>query len=344
MDLFSTNSLVALVEDLRSRPATNPTLLSMFFPTIIEETSEEIHFDTEDKPRRIAPFVSPLAEGKVVESLGYATKTFKPAYIKDKRVFDANRPLRRMMGEALTGVMTPQARQARMLAFEIADQIQMIRRRKEVMAGEALALGTATVTGDGFPTVVVNFGRAGGQTLDIGGGVNDWVDGGSKTPFLDIEAWSELVLKSSGAGVTDIVFTPGAWQTFRTDALFDKAVDLRRAGADNITTFASKVSTGLNYLGVMGQRRLWSYYDWYVNSSGTEVPILVDSTVILASGSLEGVQAHGAIRDEEAGFQATEFWAKSWVQKDPSVRFLLAQSAPLVIPFRANASMAVLTT
>ncbi len=344
MDLFSTNSLVALVDDLRSRPVTNPTLLSMFFPTIIEEASEEIHFDTANKPRRIAPFVSPLSEGKLVESAGYTTSTFKPAYVKDKRVFDADRPLRRVMGEALTGSMAPSARMAMLLANDIADQIAMLRRRKEVMAGEALASGINTVTGEGFDTVVVDYGRAAGQTLDIGGGANDWVDGGTKTPFLDVEAWSELVLKSSGAGVTDVVFTPGAWATFRADALFDKAVDLRRAGGDNVTSFAARISTGLNFVGQMGQRRLWTYYDWYVNSSGTEVPILVDSTVILASGSIEGVQAQGAIRDEEAGFQATEFWPKSWVQPDPSVRYLLGQSAPLVVPFRANASMAVLTT
>lgn len=341
MDLFSTNALVALVDDLRSRPAANPTLLSMFFPTIVEEASEEIHFDTADKPRRIAPFVSPLMEGKIVEGQGFTTHTFKPAYIKDKRVFDANRPLKRVMGEALTGSMSPSARMARSVAVELADMIAMVRRRKEVMAGEALSAGTNTVTGDGFDTVVVNYGRDAGHTLDIGGGANDWDDGGSKTPMLDLETWSETVLKKSGAGVSDVVFTPSAWKFFRADPLFEKAVDLRRGGSDSIGGFAARVSTGLNFVGQMGQRRLWTYYDWYVNDAGSEVPILADGLVILGSGALEGVQAHGAIRDEEAGFQATEFWPKSWVTNDPSVRYLMGQSAPLIIPFRPNASLSV---
>ncbi len=344
MDLFSTDRLVGIVADLRARASVSPSLLSMLFPSVIEEASEEIHFDTEDKPRRIAPFVNPLLEGKLVESLGFSTKTFKPAYIKDKRVFDTTRPLKRMMGEALTGAMTPAMRQAQMLAMELADQIQMVRKRKEVMAGEALTLGQVTVDGEGFDTVVVDFDRAAGQTLDLGGGANDWVDGGTKTPLDDIETWSELLLKSSGAAPTEIIFTPSSWNSFRADAKFDKAVDLRRGGNDNVLSMVAPVNVGLQFLGTMGQRRMWIYYDWYVNDAGVEVPVITDGYVILASGSLEGVQVHGAIRDEEAGFQATEFWPKTWVQKDPSVRYLLGQSAPLVVPFRANASMGVQTT
>lgn len=344
MDLFSTDTLVGIVQDLRSRVSAQPTLLSMFFPALIEEASEEIHFDTEDKPRRIAPFVNPLLEGKLVESLGHGTKTFKPAYIKDKRVFDSSRPLRRMMGEALTGNMTPSARQAQLLALELADQLQMVRKRKEVMAGEAMALGQVTVDGEGFPTVVVNFGRDAGQTLDISGGAQEWTVGGSKDPLGNIETWSELMLKNSGAAPTDIVMTPTPWSAFRADAKFEKAVDLRRAGADNVVSMVAPVNVGLQYVGQMGQRRIWTYYDWYVNDAGSEVPVLADGTVLLASGSMEGVQVHGAIRDEEAGFQATEFWTKTWVQQDPSVRYLLGQSAPLVVPFRANASMGVTVT
>lgn len=344
MDLFSTDTLVGVVQDLRSRASASPTLLSMFFPALIEEATEEIHFDTEDKPRRIAPFVNPLLEGKLVESLGFSTKTFKPAYIKDKRVFDSSRPLKRMMGEALTGSMSPLARQAALLTMELADQLQMVRKRKEVMAGEAMALGQVTVDGEGFDTVVVDFDRAAGQTLSISGGTLDWDTGATKDPVANIETWSELMLKSSGAAPTDVVFTPTPWSLFRAETKFEKAVDLRRGGDDGVVSMTAPVNVGLQFLGRMGQRRLWTYYDWYVNDAGVEVPILADGTVLLASGSMEGVQCHGAIRDEEAGFQATEFWPKTWVQQDPSVRYLLGQSAPLVVPFRANASMGVVTT
>ena len=341
MDLFSTNNLVATVEDLRGRPMTGMSLLRAFFPTIIEEESEEIHFDTEDKPRRIAPFVSPLSEGKLIEEQAYSTKTFKPAYVKPKRVWDAHAPFKRVMGEALTGNLSAAQRMQVRISMALAEDIAMIRRRKEIMAAEALRLGQVTVTGEGV-NAVVNFDRDAALTLDLSGGAAEWDDAGV-SPVDNVEDWSVQVLQASGAAPTDVVFTPTAWRLFRADPLFEKAVDLRRGGNDQVD-FSSRIDTGLVFLGTMGNRRLWIYYDWYVNDAGVEVPILPDGTVILASGAVEGIQAHGAIRDEEAGFQATEFFAKSWVQQDPSVRYLMTQSAPLVVPFRANASMSVNVT
>lgn len=340
MDLFSTNRLVAMVEDLRGRP-TAASLLSLFFPSIIEEASEEIHFDTEDKPRRIAPFVNPLSEGKVIEEQGFSTKTFKPAYVKPKRVFDAQGPLKRVMGEPLTGAFSPERRMQIRLAMALAEDISMIRRRKEVMAGEALRLGQVTVAGEGV-NAVVSFARDAALTVDLSGGAAEWNDAGI-SPVEDVEDWTALVLQKSGAAPTDVIFTPGAWKLFRADPLFKDAVDLRRGGSDTVDV-SSRIDAGLQLQGQMGARRLWLYFDWYVNEAGVEVPIIPDNTVILGSGAIEGVQAHGAIRDHDANFVATEFFPKSWTVPDPSVRYLMTQSAPLVVPFRANASFSAIVT
>ena len=53
------------------------------------------------------------------------------------------------------------------------------------------------------------------------------------------------------------------------------------------------------------------------------------------------MRAYGAIRDEDAGFQALPYFAKSWAEQDPSVRYLLMQSAPLTVPYRINASCGI---
>lgn len=60
----------------------------------------------------------------------------------------------------------------------------------------------------------------------------------------------------------------------------------------------------------------------------------------MGGAQIQGVRAFGAIRDETAGFQAMPYYPKSWVDEDPSVRYLLMQSAPLVVPTRVNASFA----
>ena len=64
--------------------------------------------------------------------------------------------------------------------------------------------------------------------------------------------------------------------------------------------------------------------------------------VLLGSRSgIEGVRCYGAIKDEQAGFQANRYFPKSWLENDPAVRWMLLQSAPLVVPYRPNASMCV---
>src|SRR4051812_26570948 len=109
-DIFSTDTLNAVVANLK---VPQSGLLDRFFPNEQRpnlggidagESAELIHFDVDNAKRRMAPFVSPLVEGKVVQSRGYATKTFKPAYIKDKRVWDGNRALKRTIGEQVGGV------------------------------------------------------------------------------------------------------------------------------------------------------------------------------------------------------------------------------------------------
>lgn len=345
MDLFSTNALVAAIRDLRLE-APPLDLLSLFFPTLVEETSEEIHFDTEVGPRRVAPFVSPLVEGKLVESQGYVAKTFKPAYVKDKRVFDANRPMKRAYGEPLTGNLSPAQRMQILVAQDLRDQIAMLRRRKLLMAAEALRLGQVTVAGDGYPTTVVSFGRAAGLTISLTGGALEWDDAGV-SPVDNVEDWSLLVQQTSGAIVTDIVFEIAAWRLFRADTKFAQAVDLLRGRDQSSLDLGPRMARGASLRGTLGNLRLWTYQDWYVDTAGVEQPVLPQYTVLgVAAGpdGLDGQQCHGAIRDEDAGFQAMEYFPKSWTTQDPSVRYLLLQSAPLVVPFRVNASFAAVVS
>lgn len=334
MDIFDTAVLNGIVDSLK-RPQT--ALLDMFFRDVSVAEEEEIKFDMEDGQRRLAPFVSPLKEGKLVESLGYTTKTFKPAYVKDKRVFDPNKPLKRSIGERIGGSLTPQQRIEANLTRETGDQMQMLQRRFEVMASEALRTGKVTVKGDGYPTVVVDFGRNANHTVALSG-ATAWGASGVK-PMDDIEDWALLVLKNSGAVVSDVIMDTDAWRLFRDNVDITNLLDTRRGNPEAVMDTVVAAKLGMQYMGTDGHRRFWVYSDWYVDpDTGTEVPMLPSNTVILASQQVDGVRHFGAIRDEKAGYQAREFFTKSWAIEDPSVRFLLMQSAPLIVPYRPDAT------
>ena len=166
MNVFSTNVLIGVVASMKTTPM---FFLDKFFPTVQTEESEEIHFDVINRTRRIAPFVSPLVAGKIVESQGFSTKTFTPAYLKPKTPFNPRRALKRSAGEKIGGSMTAQQRIDRLVRQDLEDHVNQINRRLEIMAVSALRLGTITVTGEEYPTQVVNFGRAAGHTVALGG-------------------------------------------------------------------------------------------------------------------------------------------------------------------------------
>lgn len=334
MDIYSTQALNRLVLSLK-RPQT--ALLTTFFGETETSDTEQIFFDVENKKRRIAPFVSPLREGKLVEDEGYVTKSFSPAYVKDKRVHDPNKALKRAAGETIGGNTAPINRHQANLARSSADQLVMLTRRKEVMASEALRTGKVTVTGEGYPTVVVDFGRNPAHTVALSG-ANKWDQAGVK-PLENIEDWTSLILQNSGAVIRDVVMDTKAWRLFRNNADVQKYLDTRPLASSVDSVVAVQFAKlGMSYKGQIGELRFWVYQDWYVDDNGVEQPMIPDYTVILASPDVDGVQHHGAIRDEEAGLQPLEYFSKSWVVPDPSRRILLMQSAPLVVPYRPDAT------
>ena len=338
MDLYSTRALLGILANLKQAPL---FFLNTFFPTTSESESEVIDFDVLVGSRRIAPFVSPIVQGRIMESQGYTTQTFKPAYLKPKTPVEPGRALKRLAGEAIAGTLSPSEREAAIVAQILAEHLDSIRRRKEVMAVEALRLGQVTVAGDGYPTQVVDFQRPNGHTKALTTtarwGEND------VSPIRNVEAWGSEMLQAGGGVLTDVVFEPvSAWSLFQADPLFKEAVDLRRAEPSAQDVNLGIMPDHVAYRGRMGNVNLWTYQDWYVNDGGSEVPLLPNHQVVLVSRpGLEGIQHHGAILDPAAGFVAVEAFPKAWLENDPARRVVMTQSAPLVVPRRPAASMGV---
>jgi hypothetical protein len=338
--IYDTNVLVAVVPNLK-KPTT--FLLDRFFPNIVTADTEFVSIDVDVGKRRMAPFVSPLVEGKLVEQRRIQTNIFKPAYIKDKRAPDLRKPVRRMIGERIGGDMTGAEREMANLEFEMTDQIDMLTRRLEWMAASALATGTVTVAGEGFPTVVVDFGRDSSLTVALTGTATwtpAYVVAGSATPVLNIEAWQRQILKEAGATVTDIVFTTSSWEGFILDPALKGAIYYPRLGdSGNIIDPGARIARGAVYKGQWGQYALWIYNEWFVNDSNVETPMLTDGSLIMSGPDMMGTRAFAQILDPSFNYAALPFAPKTWIENDPPQRYLMMQSSPIVIPSRVNAAL-----
>jgi len=213
IDIYSSAVLNRVVQDLKGDVSS--FLLDSFFPEVSVSTQEEIFFDVLTGKPRLAPFVSPLVEGQIVQSLGYATKSFKPAYIKDKRLLEDGKATRRRAGMPIATALDPMGNRQAGLAAESVDQLEMLTRRQEWMAAQVLLTGSVTITGEKYPTTVVNFGRDASLTVTLSGN-NVW-GGSDSTPVDDLEAWAELVSVASGANPVDVVMAQDAWSRFKAD-------------------------------------------------------------------------------------------------------------------------------
>lgn len=331
MDIFSTNVLLGVVNSLVTP---QQWFLNRYFPTASYSESKLISFDVIDKTRRLAPFVSPIVAGKVVKSAGITTKTFEPAYIKDKRVFSTSRALKRSAGEPIGGSLTPMQRMQAMLATDLLDQIEMIDRRLEVMAAEALLTGAVTITGDEYPTVNVNFGRKNTLAVTLTG-TNKWTDAASK-PLKNIRDWALVMYRESSAMPIDVVHDIDSWTAFSAHADVTTLLDRVRGSSSSEEV---QFSQGGTFMGRIDGMNHFVYVDYYIDPvDNTEKSFLPSGTAMLLTPQIEGVRAFGAIEDEDAGIQSLPLFPKSWTEKDPSARYLLMQSAPLIVPTRVNAS------
>lgn len=340
MDNFTTAELVGIVANLK-RPRS--ALLDRYFPTVITSDREEIKVDVIKGKRRVAPFVSPLVPGQIVARNGLRTNTFVPAYIKDKRVFDANAPMKRVAGETIGGSLTPEERLNRHLATELEDQVNMLTRRLELMASEAIRTGKLVVTGENYPSQTVDFERDASLTPAALAGGARWGTG-TDTPLANLVTWAKLVRKASGVNPVDVIMGDDAFSAF-----IENDDVLGRLDNRNITDASLQVgqqdAEGLTFHGRIDGFNIFSYSGWYVDpADDVEKEIWpADQVGMTAPGEfgLNGERHFGAIKDKKAGFAPYPYFPKMWDEDDPSVTYLMMQSAPLVAPTRVDATFSI---
>ncbi|MEY9414653.1 hypothetical protein ABIF69_001095 [Bradyrhizobium japonicum] len=100
------------------------------------------------------------------------------------------------------------------------------------------------------------------------------------------------------------------------------------------------ITPGIRLVAQFGDYRLWVHADKYVDPlDNVEKDVLPAGEIVMASREIEGVRHFGAIMDLKAGIQPRDFFVKSWEEEDPSVRYILGQSAPLIAPYRVNGTL-----
>lgn len=354
MDIYETRRLIGIISDLR---VPSNFLTRLLFGNYIASTgSEKITFDVEGRVTGMAMFCSPLSEGRPVKALGYTTKEFTPPYLKSFGSLNPAAVLKRRIGEVLGGDLSAADREKAQLVQFLDQLYRLWYNRLEKMAGEALAGGTNTFVGDGYPSTLVDYGRAAGHTVTLTGG-NRWGQSGI-SPIKNLETWIGTYIAANGHPPTDVVQTPDAWGLFRDDPLFDKQVNKDYARETE--------GAALDYLGLDdsvqgmlmgtlagggGKIRLWQYNQSFTDEAGSAAQVLPNYTVVMGAARPEAQQtlAFGTVLDPNLGFQAEnlrdpvtgqrmEIAPSTWLTNNPGRRHVMLQGSVMTALTKPNAT------
>jgi len=330
-DVFTTETLLGLTQQV-DKPV--GLFLDLFFPQEVLFETEEIIYDQLDADYKLAPFVLPTSQGKVIADRGQEARIFKPAYVKPKSVVSPAKALTRAAGESFQAPLSLQAR-IDLQVMRILEQ-HAIRhtRRQEWMAAQAMLTGTVTVSGEDYPTVVVDFQRDASLTKTLVGPAL-W-SAGTADPLTNIEDWAAEM----ESPVTDIAMSQESYRAALNSDKFVKSLNRDFMGNTSSLDMGPGNGESRRLVGILsGTMRVWVYTAIYTDDAGAEQKFLPSDKVVLGSADAKGVRAFGAIQDHDF-LQAATVWPKMWKEDDPSVMYLMTQSAPLMIPQRPNATLA----
>ena len=98
------------------------------------------------------------------------------------------------------------------------------------------------------------------------------------------------------------------------------------------------IKAGAQYKGTYGNFPIYVYTGSYIDPADNTVKkYMPDYTVVLAGSQLQGVRHFGAIMDVDV-LVSREMYAKSWTEQNPSRRWLMMESAPLLVPYNPNSA------
>jgi len=318
----------------RKHPPTT-FLLDTFFKSVEVSAGAYVDIDIFKEKRRLAPFVKPIAQGKLDERQGFTTYTFKPPYLKPKRVIKPDEVLNnRAMGDTIYMGKSPQQRAAETLMKDLEDMRSMVIRREEWMAAKALETGTITVSGDGYDSEI-DFLRTAGHTIAVGT-ITAWTEDTAE-PLTNLKTWKRLIQTNSGLVPDVIIMGYTAWDAFIEHASVQSLLDNRRIIMGQIDP--KMLPSGAEYQGDILGMPIFTYAETYISDAGATEYYVPAKKIFMGSTRLRAVRHYAAIQDLEAGFASVQYFPKSWVVEDPSSRIVMLQSSPLTALHEPDATL-----
>jgi hypothetical protein len=327
---------------LKTAPPAQTFIRDMFFRNRDAVNTEHVDIDIVKGNRKMAPFVATTKSGSVMAREGYTTNSYKPAMLKPKRAASDVDWMKRLPGETVYSGIGPDERAAKLYVEDLLFLDETITRREEWMCVKALTEGRVVQKGDGvdevveFPLTVTTLDAADKWNADTG------------KALTCLRNARRSMVQACGIAPNVAVMGKSALEAFLANKEVNERADRNKILFVEIEPqlpVASLETMGVIYWGYMRDSGLYiySYDEWYVDeASGTERPMIDDNIVLLGNPAARTSLMYGAWTEanKQTGSVVThvgERIPRSWVEDDPSVRWVQMVSRPLPVPNQIDA-------
>ena len=323
-------------------PQTNTFFRSTFFKN--EETfpTKSVDVDFKKGNRKVAPYVHRKIGGKTVPNSGYQTKSYTPPLLAPNKITTIDDILTRQAGENPYSGKTPAERAVLKMSQDFSELNEMIVRREELMCAQAIFTGKIHVIGDGVDEEI-DFGFE--NTEEITTAAKKWGHADSD-PIGDLKRWHKEVQKKGFVNCDICVMSDDVATAFINNAKVQKVLDVK--GYELAVIKPRQLPNGVTYVGTIHSLGLdiYTYNEWYLDDwtdpkTPEQKPLVPEKTLALLSTQANYSMNYGAITllDEKSGnFHTSEGKAvpDTWIERNPSRRFLQLNSSPLPIPHEVD--------
>lgn len=341
MTLVDTYTLVDAIDE-RQLFKPKSVLSRNFFP-VSEKfiTGNYVKIDIIKGSRRVAPVVHPTNEGFLVEDRPFKTHIVEAPYIKllhrnTALDFQTRQPgqisYRQNEADEVSEDLV-----AKKMGEDLAEATDMVMRRVELMASEAMSEGKITLREldeDGVEQIIgeLDFQRDAGNDITLAG-TNVW-DHEDSDPVGDILTWRHLIAEKSGCNEVKMYCSTSAIQALLKNEQVQKMLNVRSLVI--ATLERNEIQPGEVFYGEIHGVKIYSYIDWYRDpTTQLNKPYIAEKQVIMGCTDAKNYLYYNAIPDLDwgggSGMVTLPIFPKIKSKWNPSAREMLTQSRPLIV-------------
>lgn len=308
-------------------------LQDMIFKTRNANASEYVDVDVVVGGRKILPFISNYAGGTIIDKMTGQMRSVKCPRLRPKKQLDAAELLlQRAAGQTIyaNGGSVAASRDAK-IGNELADIKNRVDMTVEYMCAMALT-GGYTVTQDDYTfTIDFNMPSANKPVLTTGYG---WNQSETTVDIMgDIDDFAQIIKNATGLTPDIAICGAAVVKALRGNTAVNTLLDNRRVMAGDVSWDSNS-----DYIGTLNGIKLFKAGQQYQTTAGVDADFIDDNKFVLLSTQARFTIEFGLILDLDAGSQIVgEYFAKTWLEKDPSALWMLAESRPLPIPWQPDA-------